>query len=108
MTQWSIKHGVEIIDLSEDPEQDDVEQVFAANGQKRVIEALQTVLWTQWCTVQDPEASEKDVEDFETLFANLVHFKETAAGLPDEERRKFAEKVALSFYSALGDDDESD
>ena len=79
-----------------------------ANGQKHVIEALQTVLWTQWCTDQDPEASEKDVEDFETLFANLVHFKETAAGLPDEERRKFAEKVAKSFYSALGDDDESD
>ena len=69
---------------------------------------MQTVLWTRWCTVQDPEAaSEKDVEYFETLFANLVHFKETAAGLPDEERRKIAEKVAKSFYSALGDDDEN-
>ena len=52
--------------------------------------------------------TEKDVEDFEKLFANLVNFKDTASGLPDEERRKFAEKVALSFYSALGDDDDSD
>ena len=34
-----------------------------ANGQKHVIEALQTVLWTQWCTDQDPEASEKDSDD---------------------------------------------
>lgn len=52
--------------------------------------------------------TEKDVEDFEKLFANLVKFKETATGLPDDERRKFAEKVALSFYSALGDEEDSD
>ena len=43
--------------------------------------------------------TEKDMEDFENLFANLVHFKETASGLPDEERRKFAEKVALHYVA---------
>ena len=54
------------------------------------------------------EVTEKDVESFENLFAKLVNFKETAAGLPDEERKKFAEQVALSFYSALGEESEED
>ena len=54
------------------------------------------------------KVTEKDVESFENLFAKLVNFKETAAGLPDEERKKFAEQVALSFYSALGEESEED
>ena len=54
------------------------------------------------------EVTEKDVESFENLFAKLVNFKETAAGLPDEERKKFAEQVALSFYSALGEESDED
>ena len=48
------------------------------------------------------------MESFENLFAKLVNFKETAAGLPDEERKKFAEQVALSFYSALGEESDED
>ena len=81
-----------------------------------VVEALQTVMWPQLChssssnnelsEEKGQNPNEKDVEDFENLFANLVHFKETATGLPDEERRKFAEKVAMSFFNALGEDGE--
>ena len=113
VNQWSIDNSVELVDFSEDEsdENSDVE-IFAANAQKRVVEALQTVMWPQLCSNDEPSEekgqnpNEKDVEDFENLFANLVHFKETATGLPDEERRKFAEKVAMSFFNALGEDGE--
>ena len=110
-TQWGIEHGAEIIDFSEDDSDSDENtedvHIFAANGQKRVVEALQTVMWPELCeakssTTDDVDSAAGESDDFETLFANMVAFKETAAGLPDEERRKFAEKVALSFYSALG------
>jgi len=111
MNQWAIKEGVEIIDFSEDEEDStDSEniQIFASNSQKRIVEALQTVMWTELIEnigeADSGATTEKDMEDFESLFANLVHFKETASGLPDDERRKFAEKVSLSFLSALGDD----
>ena len=114
VTEWSIDHGIELIDFSED---DDEEQdqgvenvtVFASNGRKRIIEALQTVMWPEICDTKtdgnndDSMPTEKDVESFESLFAKLVNFKETAAGLPDEERKKFAEQVAMSFYNALGE-----
>lgn len=117
VTEWAIKSGVEIIDFSEDEineeEHEENVGIFASSSQKRIVEALQTVMWTQFSSAseengQESTTTEREMDDFETLFANLVHFKETATGLPDEERRKFAEKVALSFYSALGEDEDSD
>ena len=110
VTEWSINRGIELIDFSEDDEeQEDAENVtvFASNGRKRIIEALQTVMWPEICDTKTDEnndmPSERDVENFESLFAKLVNFKETAAGLPDEQRKKFAEQVAMSFYNALGE-----
>ncbi|XP_022104699.1 alpha- and gamma-adaptin-binding protein p34-like [Acanthaster planci] len=48
-------------------------------------------------------------ESFEELFARMAAMKERAAGLSGEERKKYAEKVAISFWKALGgDDDEID
>ena len=107
VNQWSIENGIEIIDFSEDDIEENTVEIFASSAQKRVIEALQTVMWPQLCDSNEDKdnPTEKDVEDFETLFANLVHFKETATGLPDEERRKFAEKVAMSFFKSLGEEE---
>jgi len=116
VNKWSIQNSVELIDYSED-ENEETEQnvaIFASSAQKRVVESLQTVMWPQLCdsSSNDEEQDkgqnpkEKDLEDFESLFANLVHFKETATGLPDQDRRKFAEKVAMSFFNALGDEGE--
>ena len=107
VNQWSIENGIEIIDFSEDDTEENTVEIFASSAQKRVIEALQTVMWPQLCDSNEDKdnPTEKDVEDFETLFANLVHFKETATGMPDEERRKFAEKVAMSFFKSLGEDE---
>ena len=113
VTEWSIDRGIELIDFSEDDDDEQIDAenvtVFASNGRKRIIEALQTVMWPEICDTKtdgnndDSMPTEKDVESFESLFAKLVNFKETAAGLPDEERKMFAEQVAMSFYNALGE-----
>ncbi len=111
--QWTLIRGIEIIDLSEDDELQNEQNVsvFASSGQKRVLEALQTVMWPQLCHPEegghDENEINKEMEDFEALFANLASFKEAAASLPDVERKKFAEKVAMSFYSALGEGEDS-
>jgi hypothetical protein len=38
----------------------------------------------------------------------LSYVAEKAASLPDEARKEFAEKVAMSFWQALGGDDSDD
>ena len=118
VNKWSIQNNVELIDYSEDENEETSSEnvaIFASSAQKRVVESLQTVMWPQLCdsNSNDEEEEDKgqspkerDLEDFESLFANLVHFKETASGLPDQDRRKFAEKVAMSFFNALGDEGE--
>lgn len=49
---------------------------------------------------------EKGDSDFERLFSNFEHMKRTAASLPPEHRRDYAEKVAISFWKAIGGPDE--
>ncbi|XP_068242876.1 alpha- and gamma-adaptin-binding protein p34 [Palaemon carinicauda] len=40
--------------------------------------------------------------DFEKLFSSFEQMKRTAASLPLEHRRDYAEKVAISFWNAIG------
>ncbi|KAK7115956.1 alpha- and gamma-adaptin-binding protein p34-like [Littorina saxatilis] len=48
-------------------------------------------------------------ESFEQLFARLELMKDVASNLPPEERKSYAEKFALSFWRAVGgDEDEID
>jgi hypothetical protein len=47
-------------------------------------------------------------ESFEQLFGRMMEMKQKAASLPDEARKEFAEKVAMSFWQALGGDDSDD
>jgi len=44
--------------------------------------------------------------DFETMFSNMMKMKEVAGQLPDPERKRFAEQVAMSFWRALGGSDD--
>lgn len=47
--------------------------------------------------------------DFENLFTSFEHLKRTAANLPPNQRRDYAEKVAVAFWRAMGgDEDEVD
>ena len=51
---------------------------------------------------------EEKLDTFESLFSELASMKETAANLPPDERKVYAEKVAQSFYAALGGSSDED
>ncbi|XP_072166734.1 alpha- and gamma-adaptin-binding protein p34-like [Diadema setosum] len=50
---------------------------------------------------EDPQS-----ESFEQLFSKMAYMKEKANSLEGEERRRYAEKVAIAFWRAVGGDQE--
>ena len=121
-----------MIDLSEDNDEEDIraseeyeenidQKESKDSVNKRVIEALQTVPWNTFETsvlknseqnveIEDKKDQNVDLIDgeFENLMSKLSTFKQKSDDLPREERYAYAEKVALSFFSAMGGDEESD
>ena len=120
-----------MIDLSEDNDEEDIraseeyeenidQKESKDSVNKRVIEALQTVRWNAFETsvknseqnveIEDKKDQNVDLIDgeFENLMSKLSTFKQKSDDLPREERYAYAEKVALSFFSAMGGDEESD
>ena len=51
---------------------------------------------------------EESIDSFEALFAELATIKAKADNLPPDERKAYAEKIALSFYAAMGGSDDED
>ncbi|XP_071964050.1 alpha- and gamma-adaptin-binding protein p34-like [Antedon mediterranea] len=45
-------------------------------------------------------------ESFEQLFARMASMKEKANSLPAEQRKKYAENVAIAFWKAIGGDED--
>ncbi|GBL93471.1 hypothetical protein AVEN_59673-1 [Araneus ventricosus] len=45
-------------------------------------------------------------ESFEALFAKFASMKDRASGLNGDERKKYAEKVAIAFWRAMGGDED--
>ena len=121
-----------MIDLSEDNDEEDIiaseeyeenidQKESKDSVNKRVIEALQTVPWNAFETsvlknseqnveIEDKKDQNVDLIDgeFENLMSKLSTFKQKSDDLPREERYAYAEKVALSFFSAMGGDEDSD
>ena len=121
-----------MIDLSEDNDEEDItaseeyeknidQKESRDSVNKRVTEALQTVPWNAFETsvlknseqnveIEDKKDQNVDLIDgeFENLMSKLSTFKQKSDDLPREERYAYAEKVALSFFSAMGGDEESD
>jgi len=127
--EWAVEEGVEIIDFSEDEDEDENddcidEKFFASSPQKRVIEALQTCPWPNISMKKDTEGARAsmdpssvvggggggigDGDNFEALFAQLSTFRNRSTNMPDGERRAFAERVAMQFYNAIGGENSSD
>lgn len=52
------------------------------------------------------ELCEQDNVDFCTLFSQLTTMKERAANMPHEERKKFAEQLVLTYWNAIGGDED--
>ncbi|CAG5119102.1 unnamed protein product [Candidula unifasciata] len=55
---------------------------------------------------ESTSGSHVDVDDFEQLFMKLKVMKDRAENLPPEERKKYAEKVAVCFWKAIGGDED--
>ena len=101
---WAVSKGAEIVDLSED--QDDPDSPFQT-GNGRVVDAL--MAYAGWPTPKSP-AEEEGVEgqedpSFEDLFSKLSEFRESAQTMPSDQRKAFAEEIAMAFYSAMGESD---
>lgn len=86
------------------------------NSKKMRVDISEFLLEEQWpqkvSKQDDPEG-----ESVEALFAKFSSMKEKASGLHGEERKKYAEKVAIAFWKAMGgaedeiaglDDDDDD
>lgn len=111
------------------PDDDDDETLFEEKyGYDRVLQALECHMWPYRVNKEDKTEKEEEFSDFvsnsaqtssalneledmmndedgdsfEEMFANMARMKEVAGQLPDEERKKFAEKVAMSFWRSLG------
>jgi len=113
--QWCISNRWELIELnkaeeeSEDFCQDD--DFPESWGFQRIRQALHAHTWSN---LEMKEGSmnipvptlesylEGSEGDFEKLFSNFEHMKRTAASLPTEHRKDYAEKVAISFWKAIG------
>ncbi|GFO24444.1 alpha- and gamma-adaptin-binding protein p34-like [Plakobranchus ocellatus] len=56
----------------------------------------------------DAPLDDKDlgVDDFEQLFMKLKVMKDRAENMPSNERKRYAEKVAISFWNAIGGDED--
>ena len=104
---------------SHDTEFDESTRRTAGVKNSRVLEALQTCPWNSLTNSTKENEGEKDIEDdvddknreatggeFEELMSKLSTFKQTSDNLPQTERYAFAEQIALSFYSAMGGDEE--
>eukprot|EP00095_Tigriopus_kingsejongensis_P004012 maker-scaffold5_size1054832-snap-gene-0.13 protein:Tk04012 transcript:maker-scaffold5_size1054832-snap-gene-0.13-mRNA-1 annotation:"alpha- and gamma-adaptin-binding protein p34-like" len=117
----ALDHGMEIIDLSEDlgdnEDEDEAEAsgIFAVTPQKRIIEALQTCPWPNMDTKPkgqpssgpgNGESKASEMEDFEQLFAQFANFRDQGAKMSETDRKKHAENVVMSFWSAMGGDPE--
>lgn len=123
--EWAVDEGFEIVDFSEDADNVGVEEkLFASSSQGRVIEALQTCPWPNIQTKKNTEhardspetgsvvgtdGGSNDQEDnFEALFAQLSTFRDRSTNMRDEERKAFAESMAVQFFNAIGGEDSSD
>ncbi|XP_064087238.1 alpha- and gamma-adaptin-binding protein p34-like isoform X2 [Macrobrachium nipponense] len=109
--QWCISNRWELIELNKIEEEDSGhEDDFPESwGFQRIRQALHAHTWSNLEMKEDGLNSSTLEEyfdtgdgDFEKLFSSFEQMKRTAASLPLEHRRDYAEKVAISFWKAIG------
>lgn len=133
---WCLENGFELIELN--PSQHDVDEqpseeeiIKETKGVERVIEALETHMWSNLIMkskVNEYNSSESDTIDpantsnidkmldnlmlddeqleFSDLFQRLHMVKESVQSLSVRERRHCAEQVVAAFWRAIGGDED--
>jgi len=72
---------------------------------RMAVDDEEVILEDQW--IQNVFAEEDpDEESFEALFAKFASLKERASHLYGEDRKKYAEKVAIAFWKAMGGEED--
>nr|AQS22593.1 alpha- and gamma-adaptin-binding protein p34-like protein [Pseudodiaptomus poplesia] len=129
---WCLTHHFELVECDETPEEEEEEDQHTDSdipaervGRDRIAEALESHTWSNMVVSQQAAPStttrvplpdngdkppgtdtlEAECDSFESLFAQLASIKQRSANLPDDERRSYAEKMALAFYAAMGQPD---
>jgi len=135
---WCLSNQFELVECDEnitdeDGTESDLEQFDEKAGRERILQALRAHTWSNLELIEETEdinegednkhgeenipssvtrsEEENRTEDptFEELFSQIVKMKDTANNLPDEDRKAYAEKVALAFYKSIGlESDEDD
>jgi len=131
---WCLNNHFELVECDEVAEDDcsdgdDSGGIVDIVGKARILEALKSHTWSTMELVEPPPlmsnksqcnqemkpqrtpsaSLEESADTFEALFSELAVIKAKADNLPNErEKRAFAEKIALSFYAAMGGDDGPD
>jgi len=131
---WCLSNHFELVECDEVAEDDcsDGDEsggIVDIVGRGRILEAMKSHTWSTMELLEPPTlmssksqsvkekkpqrtpsaSLEESVDSFEALFSELAVIKAKADNLPTEgEKRAFAEKIALSFYAAMGGDDGPD
>lgn len=131
---WCLSNHFELVECDEVTEDDGSDGdesggIVDIVGKARILEALKSHTWSTMELLEPPPlmsnksqnnqekktqrthsaSLEESADSFEALFSELAVIKAKADNLPTEgEKRAFAEKMALSFYAAMGGDDGPD
>jgi len=136
---WCLDHHFELVECDEGEEEEEVEEgedegIDEKLGRARVVEALKAHTWSNLQllesggggTLQEDSSDEEgevsdqvrslmtavdtgEEEDFGALFSQLASMREQSSNLQQQDRKAYAEQVAMAFYKAIGeasDDDE--
>ncbi|CAG0924643.1 unnamed protein product [Notodromas monacha] len=127
--EWCIEHGFELVELEPNAgsDDDDDENVPFGNarGPGRILAALNAHTWSNLVLKEEPDArtsasnrlkesvssppkedEEEGGESFEDLFQNFAAMKAKCDSLSSDERKKYAEEIAVAFWRAMSGDEE--
>lgn len=122
--EWCLKMGFEFIELYPTvPKPDDDDIVTEKFGVDRVVEALQSHMWSNLvmkntkpvkCNNKNNENGKEDEEilpndeldDFADLFSQLQTMKDSLQGMPVNQRKQCAEQMVTAFWKAIGGEEE--
>jgi len=118
IVSWCLQHNFELIE-SDEVDESEAGEIGDIVGKSRILEALKSHTWSTMQIIQSPTDQQKQekkqsqnleesIDSFEVLFAELATIKAKADNLPPDERKAYAEKIALSFYAAMGGSDDED
>jgi len=130
---WCLTHQFELVEFEDGEEGDSEDEFDEREGRERIVSALKAHTWSNLELVEGSSGphmppgqeslnqdtrSNLDLNDsdddggedmnFEDIFSQLSKMKEISKNLPEDERKVYAEKMALAFYKSIGGGSDED